>query len=1154
MHTTNVKESVFNGSSSHTMTEQARNFATQPAQANHREASSTNDGSHSQGDSVVVNEIDLISPRGVAADITYKMPSSQLEVLAKTSAAGEIQGLNTATINDQSRNIGRGFDLGDRNVLGGERGGVFSPSANDESKLLLATQIYPVGALQVKHLSSQNDGDVGSMGLNAPPPKNIITQADISEIPVVRSDTSFDEMVLQRSTPASQGSELYTVVDKGNNSLAVANSDDALTTSERPPFSPSRGKYERMGGSERRGTDSAIVVSFTEDDKTSPNSESSSPNQGFHAGGSEVGPEHVKNSLSNHSTTQQDGQNDTASRQVLTINGPATVKSADSAPATHEISGNNVSKKWVFRLQNGETLEQSNKTTEIMSTAGLLGPCSQNDHPNVHNSTSSSGKTVTDITKVGTGGTFPSSLPEKLPQADSNDPEKSNDLKPQVSPYVVSTPKDQMLTVRSFGSRGSLSQPARVSINPLKEIPKPWFPFTVGSHYQQPTKETSRSSLPQKRPRSSKEVARSSVEETCTEVSGNSNSASVLPTVGENSKKDGLPASNESQESQKIVLNRRALKKGRRNIKSDTSEGEADNDSSQPEKGNPRTAFPIGVRSVDNEYLSKKDIAFQRAVWYQYDTDFNYYPGLLLSDPDYDSDTSLVKFYTGVSVCKNDDLYYLDIRIGDVVSFEAQKYVVVGLECRTKGDGVIRCIRGYDTLYLQKKIRSPDSVDPAIVLPLVSIKIALEDWVKRPKIVSGDECSNLKNEAYETLRHPIRYRRNGGLLSPRRARTEINYAELTDDDMDELDPSNTTKVIRTFERGQKRVDRPYTKYTKVQRQNQLYRKNLLSPAKFDSDAASLGEHFTTHLESETQNRKLSPQISPPKSAGEAKIFSKCLFVITGTFGCRDEIQELIRTAGGTVLESGFSEALCFDDDASMLNSKLKIINLKLKWKHTNSFSGYRFACLISSHHLRSLKYLETLALGWPILHWKFVYDTLRRGKFSYDILPRYLLAAGESLRLKSSKDSDVMPIFKSHNIFQFYGNLINGSPLSDQIGISSDIMKDFVAILYKTSGLTSFVGFTLACFGVNRLYCIDSKCTNSEIIKNLSDILNDCSKQRHRLLLYSNSTSDGTFDKLLESIQEEFSENGDFVGVDYHVGSKEWLVQTIISGDTGFDD
>ena len=121
-----------------------------------------------------------------------------------------------------------------------------------------------------------------------------------------------------------------------------------------------------------------------------------------------VGSEHVKNSLSNHSTTQQDGLNDTASRQVLTINGPATVKSADSAPATHEISGNNVSKKWVFRLQNGETPEQSNKTTEIMSTAGLLGPCSQNDHPNVHNSTSSSGKTVTDITKVGTGGTFPS--------------------------------------------------------------------------------------------------------------------------------------------------------------------------------------------------------------------------------------------------------------------------------------------------------------------------------------------------------------------------------------------------------------------------------------------------------------------------------------------------------------------------------------------------------------------------------------------------------------------------------------------------------------------------------------------------------------------------------------------------------------------------
>ena len=1104
---------------------------------------------------MIVNEIDLISPPGAAADITYKIPSSQLEALAKNSTAGEIRGFNTAMTDDLSRNIGKSVDFGDRNILGGDQVGIFSSSSNDESKLPLATQIYPVGALRVKHLASQYGGDVSSMGLNVVPPKNNLTQADISEIPVIRSDTLLDEIVLQRSTPASQGSELYAAENKYNNNPAVASSGDVPKTSERLQFSPSKGNYEGAGELERCGRDSVIVVSSAENNnKTDYNSESSSPSGGSHSGGAEVGLEHVKSGILSHSTTQQDGHDDISSRQVSVNKGPAIVNSTVGVPTGNEVPGDDVSKKWVFRLQNGETSEQSNKTTKIMSTTGPLESCSQKYHPTVHGSTSSSGKVATDVTKEGTGGTFPSSLPEKLPQTDTNDSERSNDLKPQVSPEFVSTPKEQMLTVRSFGSRGSLSQPARVSINPLKEIPKPWFPLTVGSHFQQSTKETSRSSLPQKRQRSSEGVARGSSEESCQEVSGNSDSATILPTVGENPEKDGLLASNESQDSQKIVLNRRALKKGRRIIKPDRNDEETDTESSQPEKRKLRAAFPIGVRSADNEYLSKKDIVFQSAVWYQYDMDFNYYPGLLLSDPDYDSDTSLVKFYTGVSVCKNDDLYYLDIRIGDVVSFEAQKYVVVGLECRTKGDDVVRCIRGYDTLYLQKKIRSPDAVDQFIVLPLVSINIALEDWVKRPKIVSGDGYSNLKSEAYETLRHPIWYRRNGGLLSPRKARVGINYAELTDDDMDELDPSNTAKVIRTLERGRKRDNKPYIEYTKIQRQNQLYGKDLLSPARLDSDAASLGEHSTARFESETRKEKLSPRVSSLKSAGGAKIFDRCLFVITGTFNCRDEIRDLIRTAGGTVLESGFSEAFCFDDDVSMLNSKLKVINLNLKWKHTNSFSEYKFACLISGHHLRSLKYLETLALGWPILHWKFVYDTLRRGKLSYDMLPRYLLAAGESFRLKSSKSSDVMPIFKSHNIFQFYGNLINGIPLSGQIYINSNIMKDFVAILYKTSTLTGFVEFTLSCFGVNKLYCIDPKCSNSEVIKALSDILNDCFKQRNRLLLYSNSASDETFDKLLKTIEEEFWESGSSVGVDYHVGSKEWLVQTIINGDTGFDD
>lgn len=115
--------------------------------------------------------------------------------------------------------------------------------------------------------------------------------------------------------------------------------------------------------------------------------------------------------------------------------------------------------------------------------------------------------------------------------------------------------------------------------------------------------------------------------------------------------------------------------------------------------------FPEGIRTADNSFLSKDDIIFGNAVWCQYSWNYKFYPGILL-EVDTNQDGCWIYFETGRSLTKDEDIYYLDIRIGDAVTFDGNEYVVVGLECRSHDLNIIRCIRGYDTVHLKKKMQA----------------------------------------------------------------------------------------------------------------------------------------------------------------------------------------------------------------------------------------------------------------------------------------------------------------------------------------------------------------------------------------------------------------------------------------------------------------
>lgn len=149
--------------------------------------------------------------------------------------------------------------------------------------------------------------------------------------------------------------------------------------------------------------------------------------------------------------------------------------------------------------------------------------------------------------------------------------------------------------------------------------------------------------------------------------------------------------------------------------------------------------------------------------------------------------------------------------------------------------------------------------------------------------------------------------------------------------------------------------------------------------------------------------------------------------MTSLFENREELRQTIESQGGTVIESGFSTLFNFTHPLakSLVNKgntdNIRELALKLTWQPHSLFADCRFACLITKRHLRSLKYLETLALGWPTLHWKFISACIEKKRIVPHLIYQYLLPSGESFRLSLDSPSKG-GIIKSNNIFHFIHN------------------------------------------------------------------------------------------------------------------------------------
>lgn len=110
---------------------------------------------------------------------------------------------------------------------------------------------------------------------------------------------------------------------------------------------------------------------------------------------------------------------------------------------------------------------------------------------------------------------------------------------------------------------------------------------------------------------------------------------------------------------------------------------------------------------------------------------------------------------------------------------------------------------------------------------------------------------------------------------------------------------------------------------------------------------------------------------------------------------------------------------------------------------------FEFACVLSSRHVRTLKYLECLSLKWPILNIEFI----KRCMEDKELLikwrkkwMKYLLISGESTLLNCSIGLD---------IFKYYDNWKEGITLKDQL-LNNDIFKKKSTMIITDEEATKF--------------------------------------------------------------------------------------------------
>ncbi|KAG7192694.1 uncharacterized protein KQ657_001475 [Scheffersomyces spartinae] len=170
--------------------------------------------------------------------------------------------------------------------------------------------------------------------------------------------------------------------------------------------------------------------------------------------------------------------------------------------------------------------------------------------------------------------------------------------------------------------------------------------------------------------------------------------------------------------------------------------------------------------------------------------------------------------------------------------------------------------------------------------------------------------------------------------------------------------------------------------------------------------------------------------SPIKSirSEETKLFSGRLFVITSVSGNKQALCDVILRNGGSILESFEKHLRCVADDQGVCI----VIDGQL--------AHFRFACVLSTSYCRSAKYLQALALGWPVVSDAYIFDTIRNPG-NLESWCAYLLPSGKSKYLGDA--------VKSMDIYPFRKNYEDQCTLNEQLRLNSALLGDINVLILK---------------------------------------------------------------------------------------------------------
>lgn len=248
---------------------------------------------------------------------------------------------------------------------------------------------------------------------------------------------------------------------------------------------------------------------------------------------------------------------------------------------------------------------------------------------------------------------------------------------------------------------------------------------------------------------------------------------------------------------------------------------------------------------------------------------------------------------------------------------------------------------------------------------------------------------------------------------------------------------------------------------------------------------------------------------------KSDLFSDMVFFVTSVNDDRkSQLSQLIISNGGIFIDD---EIKLFVLSGTSAGNELC---LKL-----NRFEGLRFGALLSDGCSRSAKYLQALALGWPILADSFVDQAIANPNI-LDNWPVYLLPAGHSLYIKG---------LKSHDIFRFRENYGRGLDLNNQLSNNSKLLASEVIIILdkkqdpKTLDMCEFI---FHAFGAKAIkFC--------KTINGIDRLLKEL-KGKH-VMVYDNGSNEYVKSAPKKTLKRATAKHN--VGV---IGW-EWLVQCVIS-------